>query len=97
MVVQLEFILKKIKKVKVENSVKKMLDEETKFGIKKFKTYQEFGNKVYEIRENVRKNIKKLKDKNNLIIGYGAPAKATKALIFLVFQKKLILLLRTTN
>ena len=33
-----------------------MLDEEEKiFGIKKFKTYQEFGEKVYKIRENVRK------------------------------------------
>ena len=52
------------------------------FGIKKFKTYQDFGKKVYEIRENVRKNILKLKDKNKLIIGYGAPAKATTALNF---------------
>ncbi len=74
--------IKRTNKVKVENSVKKMLDEETKFGIKKFKTYQEFGDKVYKIRENVRKNIKKLKDKNDLIIGYGAPAKATTALNF---------------
>ena len=59
-----------------------MLDEEEKFGIKKFKTYQEFGEKVYKIRENVRKNLKKIKEKNNLIIGFGAPAKATTALNF---------------
>ena len=38
--------------------------------------------KVYKIRENVRKNIKKLKKKNKNIIGYGAPAKATTALNF---------------
>ena len=62
-------------KVKIENSVKKMLKEEERFGIKKYKTYQDFGNKVYKIRENVRKNFRKLKDRNNLIIGYGAPAK----------------------
>ena len=72
----------KDKKAKVENSVKKMLKEEEKFGIKKFKTYQDFGNKVYKIRENVRKNFKKIKNENNLIIGYGAPAKATTALNF---------------
>ncbi len=72
----------KNKKIKPENSVKKMLDEEEKFGIKKFKTYQEFGEKVYKIRENVRKNLKKIKEKNNLIIGFGAPAKATTALNF---------------
>jgi len=74
--------VKKDKKAKVENSVKKMLKEEEKFGIKKFKTYQDFGNKVYKIRENVRKNFKKLKESDNLIIGYGAPAKATTALNF---------------
>ena len=59
-----------------------MLKEEEVFGIKKFKTYKDFGKKVYEIRENVRKNIKKLKRENKLIIGYGAPAKATTALNF---------------
>ncbi len=81
--------VKKNKKARIESSVKKMLSEETKFGIKKFKTYQEFGNKVYQIRKNVRKNIKKLKDKNNLIIGYGAPAKATTALNFFGISKEI--------
>ena len=74
--------IKKDKKVKIEKSVKEMLKEEEIYGIKKFKTYQKFGEKVYEIRDNVRKNIKKLKEKNNQIIGYGAPAKATTALNF---------------
>ena len=59
-----------------------MLLEEEKYGIKDFKTYQKFGEKVYKIRENVLANIKKLKDKNETIIGYGAPAKATTALNF---------------
>ena len=61
-------MLKKIKKIKIESSVKKMLKEEENFGIKKFKTYQEFGEKVYKIRENVIKNIKKLKEKNKKIM-----------------------------
>ena len=74
--------VKKDKKTKVDKSVNQMLKEEEKFGIKKLKTYKDFGEKVYKIRENVRKNIKKLKDKNNLVIGYGAPAKATTALNF---------------
>ncbi len=73
--------LKKDKKVKIESSVKNMLREEEKFGIKKFKTYQKFGESVYKIRDNVRQNLNKLK-KKNLIIGYGAPAKATTALNF---------------
>ena len=74
--------LKKDKKVKIEKSVIQMLDEEEKFGIKKFKTYKIFGEKVYKIRENIRKNLKKLKNSNTKIIGYGAPAKATTALNF---------------
>ena len=74
--------LKKGKKVKIEKSVIQMLDEEEKFGIKKFKTYKIFGEKVYKIRENIRKNLKKLKNSNTKIIGYGAPAKATTALNF---------------
>ena len=74
--------IKKDKKVKIEKSVKKMLKEEEDFGIKDFKTYQKFGEKVYKIRKNVLANIKKLKDNNKTIIGYGAPAKATTALNF---------------
>ena len=78
----LRIYVKKDKKIKIEQSVKKMLKAEEKYGIKKFKTYQDFGKKVYKIRENVIKNLKKLKENNNLVIGYGAPAKATTALNF---------------
>ena len=78
----LRVYIKKDKKTKVEKSVKLLLKEEEKFGIKKFETYKKFGQKVYKVRENVRKNIKKLKKNNKLIIGYGAPAKATTALNF---------------
>ena len=67
-----------------------MLKEEEIFGIKDFKTYQKFGEKVYKIRENVLKNISKLKDKNKKIIGYGAPAKATTALNFFGISKETI-------
>ena len=81
--------LKKDNKVKVEKSVIQMLKDEEKYGIKKFQTYKEFGDKVYKIRENVRKNLRKLKDKNNLIIGYGAPAKATTALNFFGISKEI--------
>ena len=83
----LRIYVKKEKKTKIESSVKKMLKDEENFGIKKFKTYQEFGEKVYKIRENVIKNIRKLKEKNKKIIGYGAPAKATTALNFFGISK----------
>ena len=78
----LRVYIKKGKKIKIETSVKNMLKNEEKFGIKKFKTYQDFGKKVYKIRANVIKNLKELKKKNSLVVGYGAPAKATTALNF---------------
>ncbi len=81
--------IKKDKKTKIEKSVKLMLKEEEKFGIKKIGTYKKFGEKVYKIRENVRKNIKKLRKENKLIIGYGAPAKATTALNFFGISKEI--------
>ena len=74
--------IQKNKKAKIERNVKVLIKEEEEFGIKNFNTYQEFAKKVYKIRDNVRKNIKKLKNKSTKIIGYGSPAKATTALNF---------------
>ena len=74
--------VKKEKKIKIENSVKALIKEEVKFGIKKFKTYKKFGEKIYKIRENVIKNIAELKKNHKKIVGYGSPAKATTALNF---------------
>ena len=59
-----------------------LIKEEENFGIKKYKTYQDFAKKVYKIRDNVRRNILKLKKDNVKIAGYGSPAKATTALNF---------------
>jgi len=72
----------KRKKVKIENSVKIFLKEEEIFGIKKYKTYKDFGDKINKLKENVVRNINILKKNNKKIIGFGAPAKATTALNF---------------
>ena len=85
----LRIYIKKNKKIKIENSVKKLINEEEIFGIKDFKTYQEFGEKVYQIKKNIIKNIDKLKNKSKIIIGYGAPAKATTALNFFGISKEI--------
>ncbi len=74
--------IKKDKKIKIDKSVKEILKEEEDYGIKKFETYKKFGEKVYQIRENVIGNIKELRKQNKKIIGFGAPAKATTALNF---------------
>ena len=81
--------IKKDKNVKIDKNVNKLIKEEEKFGIKKFKTYQDFGEKVYKIRENVIKNLKDLKKNEEIIVGYGAPAKATTALNFFGINKEI--------
>ena len=85
----LRIYIKKDKKIKIENNVKKLINEEEIFGIKDFKTYQEFGEKVYQKKKNIIKNIDKLKNKSKIIIGYGAPAKATTALNFFGISKEI--------
>ncbi len=81
--------IKKDKRAKVEKSVTLMLKQEDNFGIKKFGTYKKFGEKVYKIRENVRENLKKIRKDSKVIIGYGAPAKATTALNFFGISKEI--------
>ena len=78
----LRVYIKKDIKSKVDKSVKTILNEEEQFGIKKYETYQEFGEKIYRIQKNVKKNVKNLKNNGKKIIGYGSPAKATTALNF---------------
>ena len=78
----LRIYVKKGQNIKVDKSVKDLLKKEYDFGITKYRTYKEFGEKVYKIRENVIKNLKKLNKEGKTIIGYGSPAKATTALNF---------------
>ena len=78
----LRIYISKNKKIRVDNSINKIIKEEENFGIKNYDTYKKFGEKIYKIKYNVIKNITKLKNKNKTLIGYGAPAKATTALNF---------------
>ena len=78
----LRVYIKKGKKVKIENNVKMLLNEEESFGIKNYKTYQDFGEKIKKLRMNVINNIKILRNNKKKIVGFGAPAKATTALNF---------------
>ncbi len=78
----LRVYIRKDKSSKIDKSVKNLLDEEEKFGLKKYSTYRQFGERVYAIQKNVKKNIKKLKSNGKKLIGYGSPAKATTSLNF---------------
>ena len=63
------------------NLYQHLIDGKQNFGIKDFKTYEKFSKEIYKIKENVIKNISRIKENNN-IVGYGSPAKATTALNF---------------
>ena len=62
------------------------LKKEEKFGIKNFKTYKDFGEKVYKIRENVLKNLKELKKKTLQYLDMVRLQKQQPHLIFLASQ-----------
>ena len=66
----------------MDKSVKDLLQEEEKFGLKKYSTYAKFAEKIYTIQKNVKNNIQNLKLNGKKLIGYGSPAKATTALNF---------------
>ena len=74
--------IKKGKKIVIDKSVKSLIKEESDFGLKDYKTYQKFGEKIYKLRENVINNLEELRKKGKKVIGYGSPAKATTALNF---------------
>jgi nucleoside-diphosphate-sugar epimerase/SAM-dependent methyltransferase len=70
-----------VKKIgSVSKNVQLFLEKEEEFGIKKYKTYKDFSKRVLESKQNFLKNLKKLKNSENTIIGFGSPAKATTAL-----------------
>ena len=85
----LRIYIKKNRDFKVEQSVKGLLKEEEQFGVKKYETYEKFGEKIYTIKKTVKKNIKNLITNGKKIIGYGSPAKATTALNFFGISKEI--------
>ena len=66
--------------IEINKSVSEYLNYEEDFGLKKISTYMNFGKKIENLKKCVSRNIKKLNEKYSLIVGYGAPAKATTAL-----------------
>ena len=68
------------KKIKIKNSVSQQLSSEVKFGLDSFKTYKKFGDSVKKSKNDLLELFKKIKKKNQKIIGYGATAKASTVL-----------------
>jgi nucleoside-diphosphate-sugar epimerase/2-polyprenyl-3-methyl-5-hydroxy-6-metoxy-1,4-benzoquinol methylase len=81
--------ISKNSKIKIDSSVKNLLNKEIKLGIKKLNIYEKFEQKVFDKREKLRNNIQAIKKDKKKIIGYGSPAKATTALNFYNISKEI--------
>jgi 2-polyprenyl-3-methyl-5-hydroxy-6-metoxy-1,4-benzoquinol methylase len=81
------FIKKNNKIVKKNYTINKILNEEIKFGIFDYKTFEIFRDKIELIKNNIVKNFIKLKNNNTVIVGFGAPAKATTAINYFGIEK----------
>lgn len=62
---------------KINSNVKKLITEELDLGLNKIQTYINFSKKILLRKVQLLDLLKKLKKKNNKIVGYGASGRAT--------------------
>lgn len=72
----------------ISKNVFDFLETEDDFGLNKYNTYLDFAKRVEQVKFNVIKNIKKLKDQGLTLVGYGSPAKATTSLNYFGITSK---------
>ena len=85
------YYIKKItNKKRIEKSLLKQVLNETKYGLKKQKTYFNFAKRVKSSKQKLRSIFKKINMKKNRIIGYGATAKSTTILNYCDLDHKYI-------
>ena len=72
----------KEKKIKIESSVNKILKKESINGILEDKIFLNYGQKIDNLNNNLKRNLIKLNKKYKLVVGYGAPAKASTVINF---------------
>ena len=85
------FIKKKDnEKYKIRKKVQKEISEEIKFGLHRFKTYLSFSKRVKKSKLELINVLKKLKNENKKIIGYGATAKSCTVLNYCKINDKYI-------
>lgn len=73
-----------------EKVINRLLEEEIEFGLHKIKAYVEFAKRIKELKINTVKKLKKLKQSNRTIAGYGAAAKANVLLNYFGIDSKTI-------
>ena len=73
---------KENKNIKINNSVKKQIKNEIRFGLHKLSSYNNFAKSAISSKKKLVEMFSKLKLSKKKVIGYGATAKATTILNF---------------
>lgn len=77
-------------KIKIFNKVQKQFKAEKRFGLEKLSTYKKFALNVKSSKKKLLNILKKIKEKNKSIVGYGATAKAVTILNYCKINKNFI-------
>ena len=67
-------------KIKILKTVRREINKEVRFGLKKFSTYKKFSKNIKKSKFKLKKLLKDLQLKNKKVIGYGATAKSCTVL-----------------
>ena len=74
----------------ISRKIKKKIIDEKNHGIDKIQTYKNFQNKIIQSKIDIWKFFIKTKNENKVVVGYGAPAKATTMLNYCGIKKDLL-------
>jgi len=74
----------------VKDSVKELLDTESKQGVDRFDYYGDFADRVGQIKQELMSILWDLKKQGKRVVGYGAAAKATTLLSYFGINKTLL-------
>jgi hypothetical protein len=91
------YIQNKTGKQMVKKTVKKMLDDEKKWGIGDIEKYLQYAQKIEKVKNNVLKLVEKIKLSGAKLGGYGAPAKGNTLLNYFGFTPNMLLCIAETN
>ena len=83
------FIAKRNKK-KISSRVISQMKLEKRIGLNKLSTFKKFKKRIITLKGELKSILTKLKKRNKIIVGYGAPAKSTTILNFCDINFKLI-------
>jgi methylation protein EvaC len=86
----MRYYIKKIKTFKESNQLKKILKYEKNIKINKLKTIKKFFKNCVDSKKRILEIIKKIKNKNTDIYGYGATSKSTTIIHFCDIKSNMI-------